>query len=163
MEILNAWASTLTKVTGSPDSCLALGIYGYQLADAAEIMRTFDEWDRKDFSQFQEMMLRVFYTGNADFLKRHNNTKIDHYWCNWDACNMCSMLAIGVLCDKPAIYDEAVDYFKEGGETVASRSGLVHPSGRPGPMAGERARPGALHDGSRPPCHVLSDGLEPGG
>ena len=39
VEIMNAWSSTLTKVSGSSDSHLAAGIYGYQFANAAEIMR----------------------------------------------------------------------------------------------------------------------------
>ena len=129
--VLNAWAATLTKISGDSNACLALGIYGYQFACAAEIMRTFDGWDPKDFARFQEMMLRVFYPANSDFLIRHNNTKIDHYWCNWDACNMCSMLAIGVLCDKRPIYDEAVDYFKhgKGNGAIAQAVYCIHPDG----------------------------------
>jgi hypothetical protein len=131
VEILNAWGSTLTRVTGNSDACLAAGIYGYELANAAEIMRSFDGWDRKDFARFQEMMLRVFYPMNLDFLKRHNGTRIDHYWCNWDACNMCSMLAIGVLCDKRPIYEDAVSYFKRGGGNGAIEHAVyfIHPDG----------------------------------
>jgi len=131
VEILNAWASTLTRVTGNSDSCLAAGIYGYQFANAAEIMRSFDSWNRTDFARFQEMMLRVFYPMNLGFLKRHNNTRIDHYWCNWDACNMCSMLAIGVLCDRRPIYAEAVRYYKEGtgNGAIAHAVYFIHPDG----------------------------------
>jgi len=131
VEILNAWSSTLTKVTGNSDACLAAGIYGYQLANAAEIMRSFDGWDRKDFARFQQMMLRVFYPMNLDFLNRHNGTKIDHYWCNWDACNMCSMLAIGVLCDRRQIYQDAVRYYKvgKGNGAIAHAVYFIHPDG----------------------------------
>jgi len=50
-------------------------------------------------------------------LVRHNGACISHYWANWDLCNMNSMLAIGVLADDRAIYNEAVDYFKNGGGT----------------------------------------------
>ena len=53
VEILNAWAATLTKLSGSTDVCLAGGIYGYQFANAAEIMRSFDGWDRQDFRAFR--------------------------------------------------------------------------------------------------------------
>jgi hypothetical protein len=131
VDILNAWATTLTKVSGNSDACLAAGIYGYQFANAAEIMRSFDGWDRRDFARFQEMMLQAFYPMNEDFLKRHNNTKIDHYWCNWDACNMCSMLAIGVLCDKRPMYAEAVRYYKEGNGNgaIAHAVYYIHPDG----------------------------------
>lgn len=112
--ILNAWANTLTSIQGSTDRYLASGIYGYQLANAAEILRDYRKWQRTDFQRFQAMMLDVFYAMNHDFLIRHNGTKIDHYWANWDLANMASMLSIGVLTDRRDIYDEAVSYFKHG-------------------------------------------------
>jgi hypothetical protein len=131
VEIMNAWSSTLTKITGSTDACLAAGIYGYEFANAAEIMRSYDGWKPEDFARFQGMMLKVFYPMNHDFLVRHNGTKIDHYWCNWDACNMDSMLAIGVLCDRRDIYNKAVDYFKHGGGNgaIAQAVYYIHPGG----------------------------------
>jgi hypothetical protein len=45
---------------------------------------------------------------------RHNGACISHYWANWDLCNMNSVLAIGVLTDDRAKYDEAIAYFKNG-------------------------------------------------
>jgi hypothetical protein len=112
--ILNAWSHTLTAIGGSSDRFLASGIYGYELANAAEILRTYRHWKSDDFHQFQSMMLTVFYPMNHDFLVHHNGAKIDHYWANWDLANMASMLAIGVLADRHDIYAEAVDYFKHG-------------------------------------------------
>jgi hypothetical protein len=114
VEIMNQWSATLKHIEGTSDRCLAAGIYGYEFANAAEIMRSYSGWQKSDFARFQTMMLDVFYAMNHDFLVRHNGAKIDHYWCNWDACNTASMLAIGVLCDRRNIYDEAVDYFKHG-------------------------------------------------
>jgi len=114
VEIMNAWSATLKHIDGSSDKFLAAGIYGYQFANAAELMRDYPGWQKTDFQRFQKMMLEVFYSMNHDFLTRHNGAKIDHYWANWDACNMDSVLAIGVLCDQPDLYAEAVDYFKHG-------------------------------------------------
>jgi hypothetical protein len=114
VEIMNAWSSMLKQIDGSSDRFLAAGIYGYQFANAAEIMRDYQGWKKADFKQFQNMMLNVFYPMNHDFLTHHNGARIDHYWCNWDACNMASTLAIGVLCDRRDIYNEAIDYFKNG-------------------------------------------------
>jgi hypothetical protein len=59
-------------------------------------------------------MMTVFYPMNHNFLVNHNGACISHYWANWDQCNMMSVLAIGVLCDNRALYNEAVDYFKHG-------------------------------------------------
>lgn len=114
VEILNAWGSTLKAIRGTSDAYLAAGIYGYQVANAAEIMRTYTGWDSADFTTFKNMMINVFYSLNHDFLNRHNDACITHYWANWDICNMASILAIGVLCDDRTIYDEALDYFKNG-------------------------------------------------
>ncbi len=61
---LNEWSSTLTTLTGNADRFLAAGIYGYQFANAAEIMRTYEGWAAADFARFQNMMLTVFYPLN---------------------------------------------------------------------------------------------------
>lgn len=114
VEILNAWSSTLTAIDGTSDRFLASGIYGYQLANAAEILRNYPDWRPADFDRFKTMMLTVFYPMNHDFLVRHNGAKIDHYWANWDLANMDSMLAIGVLTDRRDVYDEATGYFRHG-------------------------------------------------
>ena len=110
---------------------MAAGIYGYEFANAAEIMRTFKGWKPEDFARFQKMMLNVFYPMNHDFLIRHNNTKIDHYWANWDLCNMASVMAIGVLCDKRSIYDEAIRYAKygKGNGSIGNAVYYIHPGG----------------------------------
>lgn len=120
--ILDGWASTLAAIEGSSDRFLAAGIYGYQLANAGELLRTYPGWQRRDFSAFQAMMLRVFYPMNHDFLVHHNGARIDHYWANWDLANMSSMIAIGILTDRHDLYDEAVDYFHHG----AGNGALAH-------------------------------------
>lgn len=112
--MLNQWSTTLTAIEGTSDRFLASGLYGYQLANAAELLRGYSKWTAADFHQFQRMMLTVFYPMNHDFLVRHHNARVDHYWANWDLANMNSMLAIGVLTDRRDIYDEAVNYFKHG-------------------------------------------------
>ncbi|RYX86397.1 hypothetical protein EON83_01635 [bacterium] len=112
--ILNAWSAMLKQVTGNSDRFLAAGIYGYEIANAAEIMRSYPAWAKEDFERFQNMMLTVFYPMNHDFLIQHNTAAITNYWANWDLCNMTSMQAIGVLCDRRDIYDEANTYFKTG-------------------------------------------------
>ena len=114
VEVLNAWSSTLTEVDGTSDRFLAAGIYGYEMANAAEIMRGYSGWSGDDFKRFQTMMLTIFYPMNHDFLVRHNGAKVDHYWANWDLSNLASILAIGVLTDRADIYKEAIDYLYNG-------------------------------------------------
>lgn len=112
--LLDAWSAQLSGIGGNSDKFLAAGIYGYQLANAAEIMRTYQNWPDSNFQRFQQMMLSVFYPMNHDFLVNHNGAKIDHYWANWDLANMASIMAIGILTDRADLFDEAVDYFKNG-------------------------------------------------
>jgi len=114
VQILNAWAYTLTEIHGTSDKYLASGLYGYELACAAEVVRNYEGWKPQELKRFQQMMLKVFLPMNDDFLKNHHGAKIDHYWANWDLCNIASMMAIGVLADRRDIYDAAIDYYLHG-------------------------------------------------
>lgn len=131
VEVLNAWSARLKKIDGSSDKFLAAGIYGYQIANAAELLRGYSGWRRDDFDRFKNMMLTVFYPLNRDFLAKHNGACVSHYWANWDLCNMASMIGIGILCDNRAIYDEAVEYFKHGAGngSIMNAVWFMHPGG----------------------------------
>ncbi|MDT0346821.1 alginate lyase family protein [Streptomyces litchfieldiae] len=111
VEILNAWSATLTTITGNADRYLAAGLYGYQFANVGELMRGYSGFD---LDRFRTMMLNVFYPLNNRFLNEHNDACVTNYWANWDLCNMNSILAIAILCDDGAKYDQAVNYFKNG-------------------------------------------------
>jgi hypothetical protein len=129
IEVLNAWSTMLVGIGGTSDKFLAAGLYGYQMANAAEIMRSYSGWTAQDFARFKDMMMTVFYPMNHAFLTNHNGACISHYWANWDQCNMNSVLAIGVLTDSRALYDEAVTYFKSGAGNGAIGNAVtyIHP------------------------------------
>ncbi|MGF6963201.1 hypothetical protein OKW43_000206 [Paraburkholderia sp. WC7.3g] len=129
VQIMNAWSSTLQRLGGDSNVDLAAGIYGYEFANAGEIMRSYAGWAAGDFAAFQSMMLNVFYPINVDFLNRHNNTDVTHYWANWDLCNMASIMAIGVLCDDHTLFDQAVNYFIDGAGNgaIAQAVYYLHP------------------------------------
>ncbi len=109
--ILNAWSTTLTSVTGNADRFLAAGLYGWQFANACELMRDYSGFN---LAAAQQMLANVFYPLNNSFLTNHNDACITNYWANWDLCNMASILAIGILNEDSAKYDQAVTYFKSG-------------------------------------------------
>lgn len=112
--ILNAWATTCKAISGDSNFALASGLYGYQLANAAEILRSYSGWQATDFTNFKTFMLNVFYPAANDFLTRHNGTCDTHYWANWDLANMATILSIGILCDDQAKFNQAITYFKSG-------------------------------------------------
>lgn len=114
VEILNAWASVCDTITGDSNRALAAGIYGFQFANAAEIMRDYEGWDPSDFEAFQQWMLDVFYPVSRAFLDTHWNTCISHYWANWDLANLANLMSIGVLTDSVEIYNYALNYLIKG-------------------------------------------------
>jgi Alginate lyase len=126
-DILNAWSGTLTSINGNADRFLAAGIYGWRFANVAELMRGYSGFD---LGRFQNMMRNVFYPLNDSFLRNHNDAFITNYWANWDLSQMASILAIGILCDDAALYDQAVNYFKSGAGNGAIRNAVpfLHPN-----------------------------------
>lgn len=131
VEIMNAWSAKLKHLRGSADRFLAAGIYGYQFANAAEIMRSYPEWSAADFARFKKMMLEIFYPESYRMLTNHNDARPDHYWANWDLASMASLIAIGVLTDRGDIYDQAIEYFKhgEGNGAIGRAVWYIHPNG----------------------------------
>lgn len=112
--ILTRWAHTLRYIGGTSDKYLASGIYGAQLAIAAETLRDFSGWSQNDQTALKDMLLHVFVPMNQEFLRDHNHSAIDHYWANWDLANLNALMAIGIYTDHPDLYQQAKDYFLHG-------------------------------------------------
>jgi hypothetical protein len=100
--ILNAWSEKLKNVTGNADRYLAAGLYGYQMANAAELMRDYPGFETK---RMQDMLINVFYKPlcerflvSNEFGRDHNDACITNYWANWDLANMAATVAIGIFC-----------------------------------------------------------------
>lgn len=111
--ILNGWGSTLIDIDGTEDKFLAAGIYGYQFANAAELLRGYDGWSEGDQTIFGNMLNNVFAKYSRDFLD-HHNYKTDFYYSNWDLCNIACLMAVGVFNDNSTMYSHAVEYWKYG-------------------------------------------------
>ncbi|MFD5480855.1 alginate lyase family protein [Streptomyces hawaiiensis] len=109
--ILNAWSGKLTRLEGSADRFLAAGLYGYQFANAAELVRGHGDFE---LERARELLLNVFHPLSDDFLTRHNNAVVTNYWPNWDLTAIACVLATGIFCDQRAIVERAVEYFKRG-------------------------------------------------
>lgn len=120
VRFLNAWSSTMTTLTGNADRFLAAGIYGYQWANAAEIMRSYSGWASTDVAAFQALLSNLFYPLSHDFLINHNGSAVTNYWANWDLCSIAGIFAIGVFCDNINYCNEALSYFTGGRENGAA-------------------------------------------
>jgi Alpha-L-arabinofuranosidase B (ABFB) domain/Alginate lyase len=111
VNILNAWSGTMRSLGGNADRFLASGIYGYQFANAAELVRDHPRFDR---ARFRDMLLNIFHPMCEHFLTNHNGAVITNYWANWDLCNMAAILAIGIFADRDDLVNRAVEYFRTG-------------------------------------------------
>lgn len=122
VRILMAWARGNRWVSGDTNLSLAAGIYGYELANAAELMRDYDGWSREDFEEFRQYMIRTWYNPAIDFLRRRHDTWLNarnnvgqrpgHYWSNWGLCNALCVMSIGILCDDVHMYNQGVSFYK---------------------------------------------------
>ncbi|MFJ8595664.1 alginate lyase family protein [Streptomyces sp. NPDC093598] len=126
--ILNAWSGKLTRLEGSADRFLAAGLYGYQFANAAELVRDHGDFD---LGRARELLLNVFHPLSDDFLTRHNNAVVTNYWPNWDLTAIACVLATGIFCDQRAVVERAVEYFKHGDGMGSVRHAIpvVHEDG----------------------------------
>lgn len=106
VEILNVWSSTLESVSGH-DAKLLIGMDGVKLCNAAELIRHTDaKWLPEDQKSFEGMLRKVFYPVIKDFYPTANG--------NWDASMIQTMLAMGVFLDDRAMFDRAVNYYRNG-------------------------------------------------
>ncbi|MGB8353060.1 MAG: alginate lyase family protein [Chthoniobacteraceae bacterium] len=111
VKIANAWSSTLNAAPGG-DYLSAIPVGSFALG--GEVLRAYPGWSKADFARFKNMLVQYCFPKSNEFLTTHGNSPDSRYWANWDACNMLAVLAIGVLCDDRAKFDQAVAYFKYG-------------------------------------------------
>jgi hypothetical protein len=114
--ILVAWADKLEVLSGGDEAYLTAGLQGYELANAAELLRDYKPFVQKGFSSVVGMLNEVFLPMNLDFLNQvlgsqHN---VKHFFANWEQGNIASALAIAVLTDNQTTWDFTIDYFKNG-------------------------------------------------
>lgn len=120
---LDSWSANLTSIWGNEDMFLAAGLYGYQFANAGELLRSYSGWSAANQSSFSNM-LGIFSEMNRNFLDNHND-KPNFYYANWDLCNIASLMAIGIFNDNATMYNYAVNYFKYGLPEAAVANGAL--------------------------------------
>lgn len=123
VRIMMQWVRECNGLGGDTNISLAAGIYGYEWANAAELMRDYEGWSREDFDAFRRWIVRVFYNPAIDFLRRRHDTWLNfrysnlgerpgHYWSNWGLCNALCVASIGILCDDVHMYNQGISFYK---------------------------------------------------
>ncbi|MFJ8058544.1 alginate lyase family protein [Streptomyces sp. NPDC096142] len=106
-DILNAWSGSLTAVTGA-DGPLGAGLQAFKFVNAAELLRHtgYDGWSAADIAHCEQSFLRVWYPALSGYCLYANG--------NWDLTSLQSLLAIGVFCDEPALFHDALRFAAAG-------------------------------------------------
>ncbi|KAL1591355.1 hypothetical protein SLS60_012054 [Paraconiothyrium brasiliense] len=136
--ILGSWGRTLTDLEVSDDQYLTAGLQGYQLVNAAELLRDYDPFESSGNAQsFIAMFEKIFLTKNIFFLNHQapSEHNVRHFFANWELCNMASAMAYGIYTDNATIYDFAVDYFKAGDGNGAINNAISNLVSEPGTNA----------------------------
>ena len=82
INVLMQWANTTKGIGGDSNYALAAGLYGYQFAQAAELLRDYEGWAPERFEQFRQWMLQVWYPSAMGFLRGRNGTweNVGRWW-----------------------------------------------------------------------------------
>lgn len=132
--ILHAWATKLTALGGGDDKYLTAGLQGYQLANAAELLRDYEPFATKVLPSVIDMVNTVFIPMHYKWLRHEEPSQhnILHFFANWELCNVASAMAMGVLTDNQTVWDFAVEYFKEGEGTGSIHNAITDIVEEPG-------------------------------
>lgn len=88
----------------------------YQMAVAAEMLRSYNNWDTTaEFKKVVNWLDKAFYWVAKEQIDLQNQTGGGHYWQNWDLASMTTILALGILTDNDTYITEALDYYKGKG------------------------------------------------
>ncbi len=105
-QIVNAWSSTIKRVTGR-DAVLMAGLGPFKMVNAAEILRyTNTGWSEAQIQQCEQMLLGAIYPAIRDFAPYANG--------NWDLAALQTVMAIGVFCNDRTIFENGLRYYAAG-------------------------------------------------
>ncbi|MEV6130207.1 alginate lyase family protein [Streptomyces violaceusniger] len=122
-DILDAWSASLTAITGA-DGPLGAGLQAFLLANAAELVRHtgYDGWPDADIARCEESFLRVWYPAISGYMLYANG--------NWDLAAIQSVLAIGVFCEQPTLFEDALRFAAAGAGNGSVRHRVVTDTGQ---------------------------------
>lgn len=128
IEIINAWSATLKSITGR-DAVLMAGLGPFKMVNAAEIIRyTHAGWSEQDIKQTEKHFKEIIYPVLKNFAPFANG--------NWDAAAIKTVMAIGVFCNDPFIFESGLQYYVNGSGNgrltnyVINETGQIQESGR---------------------------------
>ncbi|MFF0079368.1 alginate lyase family protein [Streptomyces canus] len=106
-DLLNAWSASLTMITGA-DGPLGAGLQAFKFVNAAELLRHtgYDGWAETDIARCERSFLDVWYPAVSGYMLYANG--------NWDLTALQTILAIGVFCEEPTLFEDALRFAAAG-------------------------------------------------
>ena len=106
-DLLNAWSASLTMITGA-DGPLGAGLQAFKFVNAAELLRHtgYDGWAAADIARCERSFLDVWYPAVSGYMLYANG--------NWDLTALQTILAIGVFCEQPTLFEDALRFAAAG-------------------------------------------------
>jgi hypothetical protein len=122
-DILNAWSASLTAITGA-DGPLGAGLQAFKFVNAAELLRHtgYDGWDADDITRCERSFLDVWYPAVSGYMLYANG--------NWDLTSIQTILAIGVFCEEPTLFEDALRFAAAGAGNGSVRGRVVTAAGQ---------------------------------
>ncbi|CAG8148479.1 unnamed protein product [Penicillium nalgiovense] len=135
--ILHAWATTLISIDGGDDKYLTAGLQGYELANAAELLRDYQPFVDNVLPAVVEMANNIFIPMHYRWLNHEEPSEhnVLHFFANWELCNVASAMAMAVITDNQTVWDFAVNYFKTGDGAGAINNAITNIIEEPGTRA----------------------------
>ncbi|OQE81588.1 hypothetical protein PENNAL_c0040G08595 [Penicillium nalgiovense] len=132
--ILHAWATTLISIDGGDDKYLTAGLQGYELANAAELLRDYQPFVDNVLPAVVEMANNIFIPMHYRWLNHEEPSghNVLHFFANWELCNVASAMAMAVITDNQTVWDFAVNYFKTGDGAGAINNAITNIIEEPG-------------------------------
>ena len=122
IQIINAWANTLKKVSGI-DGVLAAGIQGVKFANAAEILRYSNSgWSEQEAKKCEESFKKAWYPTIQHYAYFANG--------NWETAALQTNMAIAVFCNDRELFESTVKYSVNGAGNGSIPHMIVYPSGQ---------------------------------
>lgn len=114
-DLLDAWSASLTMITGA-DGPLGAGLQAFKFVNAAELLRHtgYDGWTDADIARCERSFLDVWYPAVSGYMLYANG--------NWDLTALQTILAIGVFCEEPTLFEDALRFAAAG----AGNGSLTH-------------------------------------
>ncbi|WP_412180727.1 alginate lyase family protein [Streptomyces sp. ADMS] len=122
-DILNAWSRSLTAITGA-DGPLGAGLQAFKFVNAAELLRHtgYDGWGADDIARCERSFLDVWYPAVSGYMLYANG--------NWDLTAIQTILAIGVFCEEPTLFEDALRFVAAGTGNGSVRGRIVTDAGQ---------------------------------